>query len=234
MLLIQVREDSRPALHEELCFLERLRLRPEQLTCLNVVTDPVPTWRQIDSFDLVLLGGAGGFAAYRDDAFTRPLLAILREIADRGKPFFGSCFGHQLLARALGGRVVADHAAAEVGTFDLELTGEGRRDPVFSGMPERFGVHLGHHDRVDRVPPGVAVLAQTTSCPCQAIRVPGKPVYSTQFHCEMSTAHMRERLLMYADEYLGADDPGAALEGILRSTEHVDSLLERFVSTYLA
>ena len=64
------------------------------------------------------------------------------------------------------------------------------------------------------------------------IRIAGKPAYGSQFHCEMSGQHMRERLLMYRDGYMPGDDPMAELERRLRPTDEADRLLARFVDLY--
>jgi hypothetical protein len=62
--------------------------------------------------------------------------------------------------------------------------------------------------------------------------VAGKPVYGTQFHCEMSAARMRERLRMYSAEYLPADDLDAELDRLLRPTPDAETLLARFLGLY--
>lgn len=233
VLLVQVR-DQRPALlHERLCFLERLQMAPERVHSVNVVEERVPTAREAKAFDLVILGGAGAHAAYDEHSFTAPLIDLVRELVEVGRPFFGSCFGHQFLARALGGRVTNDPSREEIGTFDITLNSIGRDDELFEGFPEVFPVHLGHHDRVVEMPADLVSLARSELCPHQVLRVPGKPIYGTQFHCEMSEQHMRDRLLMYAADYLPDDDPLAALDRRLRSTERVDGLLRRFVDVFL-
>jgi GMP synthase (glutamine-hydrolysing) len=225
-----VRDQAAAERHEQQCFVDRLGIARERLDCVNVVPEPVPTAARAARADLVVLGGAGAHSAYVDYPFTAPLVDLVNELVDAGKPFFGACFGHQFLGRALGGSVVHDPANEEIGTFDVDVTAEGRRDPLFEGLPERFPVHLGHHDRVDRLPPGVVTLAATDKCPHQVIRVAGKPVYGAQFHCEMTEQHMRERVLMYAADYLSGDDPLGQLARRLRPTPVADQLLARFVA----
>jgi GMP synthase (glutamine-hydrolysing) len=195
-----------------------------------VVYQEVPSVAAATSADLVVLGGAGAHSAYVDYPFTAPLSELVQELVERGRPFFGSCFGHQFLGRALGGSVVHDAANEEIGTFDLELTAAGRQDPLFRDLPERFPVHLGHHDRIERVPPGVLTLASTERCAQQVIRVAGKPVYGSQFHCEMTSEDMRRRVLMYAADYLPGEDPLGELSKRLHPTPVADRLLARFVA----
>lgn len=233
VLLIQVRDHFPALAHEQLCFLERLGLVPDELVSVNVVEQAVPTWSEAKAADLVVLGGAGSHSAYRDYPFTAPLMELVRRVVDGGRPLFGSCFGHQLLARALGGVVESNPAAAEVGTFDVELTDAGAVDPLFAGAPRRFPVHLGHHDQVRELPPGLISLASSELCRHQVLRAPGRPVYATQFHCELSIEAMRQRLFMYRDGYLRDGEDPAEVESRFRPTRQADGLLQRFIELYL-
>lgn len=228
--LLQVRAHREAEEQEYLCFLERCRLRPEQLTAINLVDRPHLRWRDVEGADALLVGGAGAHSATRENPFTAPLAAVFARWLDQDRPFFGSCWGHQFLAVALGGTVVADFANQEVGTHPIELTAEGRRDPLFATFPERFDVQLGHHDRIGEAPEGLVVLARSGRCAHQAIRLAGKPVYGSQFHSEMTVEHMRARLLMYRDEYLPPGSDPALLEEILAPSREAETLLDRFLA----
>ena len=233
VLLLQVRDQPRAELHEQRCFLDRLGLEPERLQAINVVERPVPSVAEALAADVVILGGAGAHSAYVDYPFTEPLSDLVNELVDRGRPFFGACFGHQFLGRALGGSVVHDPANEEIGTFDVELTAAGAEDPLFRDAPRTFAAHLGHHDRIDRVAPNLLTLASTARCAQQVVRVADKPVYGAQFHCEMTEQHMRERVMMYARDYMSGDDPAGQLANRLRPTPFADGLLARFVAEVL-
>ena len=230
VLLLQVRDQRAAEEHEQRCFLDRLSLSPDRLSCINVVERPVPSVAEALAADVVILGGAGAHSAYVDYPFTEPLSDLVNELVDRGRPFFGACFGHQFLGRAVGGSVVHDPANEEIGTFEVTLTPEGEKDPLFRGVPRTFAVHLGHHDRIDRVAPSLVTLASTDRCAQQVVRVAGKPVYGAQFHCEMTEQHMRERVMMYARDYMSGDDPLAELAKRLRPTPYADGLLARFMA----
>ena len=233
VLLLQVRDQRAAELHEQQCFVDRLGVAPERLASVNVAERAVPSVAEAAAADLVVLGGAGAHSAYVDYPFTAPLADLVNELVLRGRPFFGACFGHQFLGRALGGSVVHDPANEEIGTFEVELTEAGALDPLFEGVPRRFAVHLGHHDRIDRLPPQLQTLASTGRCTQQVVRVAGKPVYGAQFHCEMTEQHMRERVMMYARDYMAGDDPAGELAKRLRPTPYADALLARFVAEYV-
>ncbi|HEX2252472.1 MAG TPA: type 1 glutamine amidotransferase [Thermoanaerobaculia bacterium] len=231
--LVQIRSPGHRGaeLQEQACFLERCGVEPERLVTLNVVAEPRFGRDRLGGADVLLIGGAGSHSVTEDHDFHAPLTDLVREWIEAGRPLFGSCWGHQFIAQALGGRVVTDREREEVGTFDVELTPAAAADPLFGGLPSRFSAHFGHHDVVDELPPGVEELAWSERCRNQALRVTGKPVYGTQFHCEMTLAQMRHRLGMYRQEYVtGAADFDAHLDRILAPTPVAETLLERFLA----
>ena len=233
VLLLQVRDEPRAEEQERLCFLEAAELRPERLTCQNLVLEPRLAWARVRDFDAVMVGGAGAHTVTADYPFSQPLRETLLRLVDEQRPLFASCYGHHALVDALGGVVVTDHTTGEVGTFEVELTEIGRDDPLFAGLPPRFAVQLGHHDRVDRLPEGLVELAASDRCRCQALRAPGRPVYSTQFHSEMTKEHMEARLMWYRASYL----PGMAMpEEVSRRLAPSDEaavLIRRFFELYV-
>lgn len=231
--LLQVRSHREAEEQEYLCFLERCRLAPEQLLRWNLVDRPDVAWADLERADALIIGGAGGHSATEEHPFSGPLAEVMTRWIDEDRPLFGSCWGHQFMAGALGGSVVTDPLHEEVGTFPIELTPAGREDPLFEGYPGRFDVHLGHHDRIDVLPPGFVVLARSERCAHQAIRLDGKPVYGSQFHSEMTVEHMRARLLMYRDEYLPPGADPALLDQILAPSREAETLLDRFLELFV-
>jgi GMP synthase (glutamine-hydrolysing) len=107
--------------------------------------------------------------------------AWLREVVGAGAAVFGICFGHQLLAQALGGEVQKNPRGREMGTVPVDRSGD---DPLFAGVPERFLANVTHLDTVIRPPPGAAVLARSAKDEHQAIRF-AERCYGVQFHPEM-------------------------------------------------
>lgn len=229
ILLIQVRELPQVARHEQRCFLERLNIAPDGLRVHNLLTDPDIAWNAVADADAVFIGGSAAHSATDDHPYTEPMAHVIRRLVDVGKPTFGSCWGHQFMARALGGEVVADPATAEVGTFEIRLTPAGADDPLFRGFPARFPAHMGHHDRVSVLPPGGVELAGSDLCRNQVYRLAGKPIYGTQFHAEMNAANLVERLSFYRDSYLPSDDAFEALKRNPTPTPDTDRILRRFL-----
>lgn len=233
LLLVQVRgpENELAMLQERVCFAELAGLDAARWTYLNAVTDPEITWARVAHHDVLLIGGAGAHSVTEEHSFTRPLAEVVRRWVAEGRPMLGSCWGHQFLAWALGGTVETDPAGEEVGTFDIHLTEAGRRDPWLDGLPPTFPVHLGHHDVVRDLPPGLVELAYSERGRNQVVRYRDLPIYGTQFHCEMTMVRMQERLRMYSDEYLDGQDDEASLGSILRPAPVAEGLLRRFLAS---
>lgn len=232
LLLIQVRDHPAAIAQEQGCVLDRCRIAPGQLATYNVVERPAIRYRDLPSADAVILGGAGAHSVTEEYEFTAPLTEVVLELLAEERPFFGSCWGHQFLGRILGGTVVTDEAAKEVGTYDARLTEPGRHDPLTAGLPESFAIQLGHKDRIDVAPPGLVTLASTARCRHQLVRVAGKPAYGSQFHSEMSEADMRARVRVYRDYLEGGDEAVTAFDAQLRPSPEADRLLDRFLDLY--
>jgi GMP synthase (glutamine-hydrolysing) len=151
----------------------------------------------------------------------------------RSTPVLGVCFGHQLLAQALGGAVERNPAGPEVGTWAVELTPEGRRDPLFAGLRSPLLVQESHEDHVPVPPPGATLLATNPHSPVQAFAA-GPRIRAVQFHPEFDAP--RSRALCEAERAaLEACRPGladAALASI-RDTPEAERVLANWVRVYV-
>ena len=232
IILLQVRSHLVSLRQEREWFRERCGVPEQQFGVINLVDEPRISWRDVQDADTVMIGGAGAYTAYEDHDFTAPLEEVVNRLLDEDRPLFGSCWGHQFLARILGGTVGPDHERSEVGSYDIHLTEAGRDDPLFPGLPATFVAQLGHNDRIIDLPTRMVELARSAACPYQAVRVLGKPAYGTQFHSEMTHFQLRERLEVYRDEYMPDPEEFARLSERLRPSPDVDGLLGRFLDLY--
>jgi GMP synthase (glutamine-hydrolysing) len=106
-------------------------------------------------FDAVVVTGSRS-SVYWDDDWIAPLVDYVADAHEAGVPVLGVCFGHQVLAEALGG-TVEDMGAFELGYREVDRTGD---DPVFAGVPETFTTFTTHGDAVTELPPGATLLAE--------------------------------------------------------------------------
>ena len=107
------------------------------------------------------------------------------EIFELGVPVLGICYGCQIIAYTLGGRVTAaqDDSAREYGKtetfFDTEC-------PLFKGLPEKGISWMSHGDYMEKVPEGFALVAHSKACPNVAIADTKRGFYGVQYHPEVN------------------------------------------------
>ncbi len=232
LVLLQVRSEIISLRQEQSCFIERCRVARRQFEFINLVDEPELRWHHVENAHAVIIGGAGAFSVTKEHPFTKPLRDVVHQLIDLDRPVFGACWGHQFLGDLGGGTVIEDKERSEVGTFPIELTADGRSDPLFEEFPDRFHVQLGHNDRVSKLGPGWLDLARSKICPAQAIRLADKPVYGTQFHSEMDEESLRERLLVFLKDYVGGEEEYQQILRGLRPSIEADRLMELFLEKY--
>ena len=106
--------------------------------------------------------------------------AIKEWVAERAKPYFGVCLGHQLLAASLGGKVGLSDVG-EHGVFNIDIPHNPNR--LVAGLSERHKVVQWHMAEVSDAPPGAQVLGSSEVSPIQVLAI-GEHALSTQFHSE--------------------------------------------------
>ncbi len=101
-------------------------------------------------------------------------------------PLFGVCYGHQLMAHALGGTVGDNPEGGETGVADIELTPMGKRNLLLDNFPERFPACVFHRQSVLEPPQDCDILAVSEKDGCQMLRY-GTSAFSVQFHPEFTS-----------------------------------------------
>ena len=138
---------------------------------------------------LIVLGGAMGANDGQRHPFLNDLKNLIRNIVAARIPYLGICLGGQLLAAALGARVIS-HRWEELGVLNVSLTEEGKADRLFCGITDEFSTFQWHHDSFD-IPDGGVLLASSKTCPHQAFRV-GECAWGLQFHPEVTEPIIRD------------------------------------------
>ncbi|MCU0306028.1 MAG: type 1 glutamine amidotransferase [Thermoanaerobaculales bacterium] len=233
LAIIQIRNHRSSMLQEQSCFVERCGVPRQQIKFLNVVQDPGITFAAVEDAHAVIIGGSGAYSVSDTrHPFTEPMKDLLAELVERDRPLFGICWGHQFMIKHTGGRVVGAPDLGELGTYAVALTEEGRTDPLFAGFPDPFPVQLGHKDTAVSLGPGWRELARSQRSRFQAVRLDGKPVYGTQFHADLDEHRLRERLLVYFDDYVEDETDYDRIISGLGPSDAADRLLERFLELY--
>jgi GMP synthase (glutamine-hydrolysing) len=114
----------------------------------------------------------------------------IRDAMDSELPMLGVCYGHQLMAHALGGRVDYLPGGREIGTLPIELMPEAEHDPLLRAFPSTFRAHTTHEQSVLEPPSGSTVLARSARDPHHLLRY-GRNAVSLQFHPEFNADVMR-------------------------------------------
>jgi len=138
------------------------------------------------AFDAAIVTGSRA-SVYWDDPWIGALKEWVGEAVESGMPFLGVCYGHQLLADVLGGRVEAMDEY-EIGYRTVEHDGS----PLFEGVDREFTVFTTHSDRVIELPPGAEPIARN-DYGIHGFRT--GDVFTVQFHPEydMDTAELVTR-----------------------------------------
>lgn len=178
LLVFQHIECEHPGILRSFLLEDRIRWHAVELDA----GEPIP---DLEAFDALWVMG-GPMDVWEVDK--HPWLisekqAIRTWVQELNKPFLGVCLGHQLLADALGG-ICRPARQPEVGIMDIELTPNGRADPIFDGMEPRQSCLQWHSVEVVQPPDGAKLLARSPACPIQVLRVGAKAV-SMQYHVEI-------------------------------------------------
>ena len=116
-----------------------------------------------------------------DERWIRDLEGFVRDVAAAGVPFIGICFGHQLVAKALGGSVVKSDRGWGVGVQEVRV-----RDGL--GLGDSYRVLASHQDQVEALPPGAEVLGWSEHCPVSMLGF-GSTIIGIQGHPEFEPAY---------------------------------------------
>lgn len=204
-------------------FLQALEGNEVQL--VNAVTDPqLPDPVQVQG---VILTGSPAMVTDREP-WSERLAHWLANSAHGRVPVLGVCYGHQLLAHALGGAVDWHPLGRESGTATIELTPDGKNDPLLGILPPRFLAQVTHAQRVTRLPADAVLLAANTFESHHAFRI-GAATWGVQFHPEFSADVMRAYLQLPAPAPQQEQQQRELLAAVTAADANA-SLLKRFVA----
>ena len=200
-------------------------LRPDEAEVVDVESGAMPASPR--PYAGVIVTGSGAMVSDRLP-WSEATAAWLRDAIEGGTPAFGICYGHQLIAHALGGEVGDNPAGREMGTVEARATEAASTDPLFADLPASFLIQSTHLQTVLSLPAGAAVLATTAQDRHAALRF-RDAAWGVQFHPEFSARHMHGYLRARSDA-LAAEgaDPAVRLRAV-RATPIARGILRQFV-----
>ena len=150
-------------------------------------------------------------SVYDDEPWIRDIEELLRDLVARERPFVGICFGHQLLAQALGGRVERASEGWGVGVQEYEVV---EAIPAMQPAARHFSLIASHEDQVVEVPAAARVIARSDYCPAAALAV-GERAWTVQAHPEF-VPDLADHLLAGRTDLIGAERVAAARASLTR------------------
>ena len=146
---------------------------------------------EIAGFDSFLISGSEK-GVYDEAPWMKAARDFLLAARQAGKPLFGICFGHQLMADTFGGKAELSDAGERVGVERYAFGGG------------EFDAHVWHRDQVTRLPPGARVAGQAGYCPYGILEYEFGAA-SIQFHPEMERAYIDEMVSRYSGNHFSGE-----------------------------
>ncbi len=165
------------------------------------------------------------FSAYDPDDWIQELKSFVRRLRDADKPFVGICFGHQVLAEALGGKVEKAEQGWGIGVHGLDVL---KQESWMQPEQSSCGIQYSHRDQVVRLPENSVVLGESDHCPVALFRV-GETMLGIQGHPEFPAAYV-EALVRGRTELIGAELVNAARFDAQTDEAIITAWLAKFLS----
>lgn len=180
-------------------------------------------------YDAYLITGSK-YDSFADDPWIVQLRDHVCQLFEAGKPLLGICFGHQLLAHALGGRAGRCQAGWGLGVMQYQV----HNHAAFIDHAEPVQLIVSHQDQVLALPPGAQLLLGNDFCPNAAFHVPNR-VLAFQGHPEFSAEYAKALLAIRAhqfpEEYLARVQQSYALG---HHGERIGKWMQRFIEMAVA
>lgn len=238
-LILQLRPEDVTSDNEFDAILKYGNLDAQNAHRLRIEQKGIPENLQLDSYSGIIVGGSPFDISTPESekpAIQKKIEQDFRRLFDvvvpHDIPFLGACSGNGLLGSYLGTPISGKYREA-VGCVSLEITSEGKQDPLLEGFPDRITVLLGHKEACDYLPSDATLLMTGSNCPVQMFRV-GKNVYATQFHPEGDSEGFIVRIHAYRNHgYFQPHEADNLIEAVSQeNTPHAQDILKRFVSRY--
>jgi GMP synthase (glutamine-hydrolysing) len=209
--------------------IEGMGLPPEKVSVVDLPRgDPLPP---AEGGGGIVVTGSHTMVTDRE-AWSERAAEWLRRAVGAGRPVLGICYGHQLLAHALGGVVGNNPRGEELGAVEVFLDETARADALLGGLPTTMRVYESHTQSVLRLPLGAVRLAFNSWDDNQCFRF-GTAAWGIQFHPEFDAEVVKEYIQCNRGALIAEGrDPDALLRTVTGEAVRGE-LLRRFASLAL-
>lgn len=187
-----------------------------RFTTLAVVDDIFPT--HLDDYDGYLISGSA-YGVYDDAPFIARLIDLIQQIHQDKKPLFGVCFGHQIIAHALGGQAQKWDNGWVLGTIEVTLTKLPdwvEETDWIDAKDNKINLIHVHQDQVTKLPKGATLIGTASHCKNAAFII-GDTVFAVQGHPEFDAPYT-DALVGLLEDRAGKSHVKAARKSL--STPH--------------
>ena len=184
-----------PALFSAM-FADDPRIQNHQLTAVPVVDGIIPD--SVDAFDAYLITGSR-HGVYDDLPWIPDLMAFIKQAHAADKPLIGVCFGHQIIAQALGGHAAKSSRGWGLGVREVAV----RNKPSWMGNVDQIKLIHIHQDQVETLPTGATLIGENDFCPNAMYHI-GDNVLCVQGHPEFTIDYITALMTVRFD-MLGED-----------------------------
>ena len=239
ILILQIRPEDQTSDNEFEAILKYGGLVHNDVHRLRIEKTGIPADLILENYSAVIVGGSPFDISTPPEKkpliqlkIEQDFMRLFEEVVTNDFPFLGACSGNGLLGMYLGTSISTQYAEA-VGCTTLELTEEGKQDPLLSDFPDQILVLLGHKEACDHTPEGSTLLMTGAACPVQMFRI-GRNVYATQFHPEGDPEGFSLRINIYKHHgYFQPHEAEELTEKIRHAkTPYAQKILKRFVRRY--
>ena len=178
-----------------------------------------------EACDAYLCSGSQ-FSVYDERNWIAPLAGFLRKLRDARRPYVGICFGHQILAQALGGEVARARQGWGVGVHEMSIV---EREPWMRPEQPACRLQYMHGDQVQKLPAGATVLARSRHCEVAMFRV-GDSMLGIEGHPEFA-ASFNEAIIRARRDRIGAAVADRALAGVNGPTD--SAVVGKWIAEFL-